>query len=50
MAGREITNIRFADDIDLIAGSKEELEDLATRLNIVARKHGTEISAEKAKL
>ena len=49
VAGREITNVRFADDIDLIAGSKEELEDLTTRLDTVVRKHGMEIGAEKSK-
>ena len=50
VAGREITNITFVDDIDLIAGSKGELEDLATQLNTVARKQATKISADKSKL
>ena len=49
VAGREITNLRFADDIDLIAGAKEELADLTTRLDTVSRKYGMEISAEKSK-
>ena len=42
-------NSQFADDIDLIVGSKEELEDLTTRLDTVSRKHGMEISAERMK-
>ena len=31
IGGRTITNLRFADDIDLIAGSPEELEELTDR-------------------
>ena len=33
IAGREVTNLRFADDIDLLAGSREELADLTSRLD-----------------
>ena len=49
VSGRQITNLRFADDIDLIAGTKEELEELTKRLDTEARKYGMEISAEKSK-
>ena len=49
IAGREVTNLRFADDIDLLGGSREELADLTTRLDTAARKYGMEISAEKSK-
>ena len=49
VSGRQITNLRFADDIDLIAGTKEELEELTKRLDTTARKYGMEISAEKSK-
>eukprot|EP00794_Sanderia_malayensis_P009858 gene9858-biopygen8121 len=50
VAGREINNLRFADNIDLVAGSKEELANLPTRLDTVSRKYGMEISAEKSKI
>ncbi len=38
VSGRQITNLRFADDIDLIAGTKEELEELTKILDTDARK------------
>eukprot|EP00794_Sanderia_malayensis_P009660 gene9660-biopygen7980 len=50
VAGQEINNLRFADDIALVAGSKEELANLTTRLDTVSRKYGMEISAEKSKI
>ena len=33
--GREISNLRFADDIDLIAGTEEELQELTTTLEYI---------------
>ena len=50
VGGREISNLRFADDIDLIAGYKEELKELTKRLDTTARSYGMEISAEKSKV
>ena len=47
--GREISNLRFADDIDLIAGTEEELQELTTTQERRARAYGMEISAEKSK-
>ena len=47
--GREISNLRSADDIDLIAGTEEELQELTT-LERRARAYGMEISAEKSKI
>ena len=49
IAGREVKNLRFANDIDLLAGSREELADLTSKLDSTAKKYGTEISAEKGK-
>ena len=48
--GRTITNFRFADDIDDIAGKEEELAKLAVRLNKGSTVHGMEIIAEKTTL
>ena len=48
--GREISNLRFADDIDLISGTEEKLRELTTALERRARTYGIEISAEKSKI
>ena len=37
IAGREVTTLRFADDIDLLAGSREELADPTSRLDSTAK-------------
>ena len=47
--GRTITNLRFADDIDGLAGEEEELANLAERLDKASTAYGMEISAEKTK-
>ena len=48
--GRTITNLRFADDIDGLAGEEEELAKLAERLDKASTAYGVKISAEKTKL
>ena len=48
--GRTITNFRFADDIDGLAGEEEELSNLVERLDKASTAYGMEISAEKTKL
>ena len=48
--GRTINNLRFADDIDSLAGEKEKLEKLVERLDKASTVYGMEISAEKTKL
>ena len=50
IGGRSITNLRFADDIDLIAGLAEELASLTRRLENSAKNYGMEISAPKSKV
>ena len=50
IGGRTITNLRFADDIDGLAGEEEELAKLVERLDKASTAYGTEISAEKTKL
>ena len=50
IGGRTITNLRFADDIDGLAGEEEELANLVERLNKASTAYGMEISAEKTKL
>ena len=45
-----ITNNRFADGIDCLAGEEEKLVKLVERLNKASTAYGMEISAEKTKL
>ena len=47
---RTITNLRFADDIDSLAGEEEELTKLVERLDKASTAYGMEISAETTKL
>ena len=44
--GRTISNLRFADDIDGLAGSELELANLVDRLDETSTACGMEISAE----
>ena len=50
IGGRTITNLRFADDIDALAGKEGELVKLINHLDTTSTKYGMEISAEKTKL
>ena len=50
IGGRTITNLRFADDIDGLAGEEEELASLVERLDKVFTAYSMEISAVKTKL
>ena len=50
IGGRTITNLRFADDIDGLAGEENELTNLVNQLDRASTKYGMEISAEKTKL
>ena len=50
IGGRTITNLRFADDIDGLAGEEEKLANLVGRLEKASTAYGMEINAEKTKL
>ena len=50
LGARAITNLRFADDIDGLAGEEEELAKLVERLDKASTAYGMDISAEKTKL
>ncbi|KYO26054.1 hypothetical protein Y1Q_0003814 [Alligator mississippiensis] len=47
--GQKINNLHFADDIDLIAGTSEELQELTEMLDKTAKSYGMKITAEKSK-
>ena len=48
--GRPISNLRFADDIDLIGENVDQVQDLTSRLDVAAKSVGMEISTEKSKI
>ena len=50
IGSRTITNLRFADDVDGLAGEEEKLAKLVECLDKASTAYGMEISAEKAKL
>ena len=50
IGGRTITNLRFADDIDGLAGTETELSNLVERLDKTSEAYGMQISAEKTKV
>ena len=47
MSGRTINNLRYADDIVLIATSQEALQRLVNKLSTVSREYGLEINTKK---
>jgi len=47
---RRVTNLRYADDIVLIAGSEEELQELISRLHGAARMVGMKINGKKTEV
>ena len=48
--GRASTNLRFADDIDGLAGQEQELVKLVNHLEEASAAYGMQISAEKTQL
>ena len=50
IGGRTVTNLRFADDIDGLAGEEEKLAKLVECLDKAFTAYSLEISAEKTKL
>ena len=50
VGGRHINNLRFADDIDLLAESMKELDELTKRLDETATAFGMEIRSEKSNI
>ena len=50
IAGRTITNLRFADDIDGLARCEQERAQLVERIDQTSQTYGMEINSEKTKL
>ena len=50
IAGRNINNLRYADDITLTAESKEELKSLLMRVKGESEKVGSKLNIQKMKI
>ena len=50
IGGRNITNLRFADDMDALAEDEQELEALVESLDKTCIRYKMEITAEKTEL
>ena len=50
IAGRNINNLRYADDITLMAESEEELKSLLIKLKKEIEKAGLKLNIEKTKI
>ena len=50
IAGRNINNLRYADDTTLMAESEEELKSLLTRVKQESEKAGLKLSVQKMKI
>ena len=48
--GRVVTDLRFADDIDLVGENEAELRDLTERLHKTATNNGMEIRGDQSKI
>ena len=50
IAGRNISNLKYADDITLMAESEEELKSLLMKVKEESEKTGVKLSLQKAKI
>ena len=50
IGGRKFNNLKFADDIDLIAGSESELQTITDALEKTSTAYGMEINHDKYKI
>ena len=50
IAGRNISNLRYADDTTLMAESKEELKRLLVRVKEESEKAGLKLNIQKTKI
>ena len=50
IAGRNINNLRYADDTTLMAESKEELKSLLMKVKVESEKAGLKLNIQKTKI
>ena len=48
VGGRTITNLRFADDVVLIAGNMNELQDLVNKVNVASNRFGLTLNQNQS--
>ena len=50
LRGRTVTTLRYADDVALLAGSANELQELLNRTQVASRERGLKLNVEKTKV
>ena len=50
IAGRNINNLRYADDITLMAESEEDLKSLLMKVKVESEKFGLKLNIQKTKI
>ena len=50
ISGRNINNLRYADDTTLMAESKEELKSLLMKVKVKSEKAGLKLNIQKTKI
>ena len=50
MAGRNINNLRYADDTTLMAESEEELKSLLMKMKVESEKVGLKLNIQKTRI
>ena len=50
IAGRNLNNLRYADDTSLMAGSEEELKSLLMKVKVESEKAGLKLNIQKMKI
>ena len=50
LPGRDINNLRYADDTTLMAGSEEELKSLLMKVKVESEKVGLKLNIQKMKI
>ena len=50
VAGRNINNLRYADDTTLVAESEEELKNLLMKVKVESEKVGLKLNIQKTKI
>ena len=50
IAGRNVNNVRYADDIPLVAESEEELKSLLMKVKVESEKVGLKLNIQKVKI
>ena len=50
IVGRNVNNLRYADDTTLMAENEEELKNLLKKVKVVSKKAGLKLNIQKTKI